>query len=83
MTVAKPLERRLVDRASELALELGGEQPAAHPDLAVDAPDRQLDSGFAEREMPGADVVVDAVDQRPVEIEEEGDRPAHHLPQMA
>ena len=47
------------------------EETAAHPNLAMDAPDRKLDAFVAERQVPGADMVVDAVDKRPVEIETE------------
>ena len=32
---------------------------------------------FAKREVPGPDMVVDAVDERAVEIEKEGDRGGH------
>ena len=42
-----------------------------HADLTVDAPDGQFEPRLAERDVPGADVVVDAVDQRPIEVEEE------------
>ena len=48
------------------------EQAAAHADAAVDRPDRQLDADACERLAPGEDVLVDAVDQRAVEVEQEG-----------
>src|SRR5690606_2341114 len=48
-----------------------GEQAAAHADPAMDAPDRELDADLFEGVVPGKDVLVDAVDQRPVEVEKE------------
>jgi hypothetical protein len=35
-------------------------------------PDRDIDVLFAQRQRPGHDMVVDTVDQRAVEVEEEG-----------
>lgn len=49
-----------------------GKQSAAHTDLAMDAPDGQFNSFGVESLLPGKDVLVDAVDKRAVEIEEEG-----------
>ena len=71
MAIAQPLRGRLVDRAAQFALQLRGEQAAAHPDLAMNAPDRQFETFLAKGEVPGADMVVDAVDERAVEIEQE------------
>src|SRR3546814_5826224 len=39
MARAQPLDHRRVDRPVDLAQQLIGEQPAAHPDLAMDAPE--------------------------------------------
>ena len=47
------------------------QQPAAHADLSMNAPDRELDAVGFERRLPGEDVLVDAVDERAVEIEHE------------
>jgi len=47
-------------------------QAAAHPDPAVDAPDREVDAGRRKRLFPGEHVLVDAVQQRAVEVEEHG-----------
>src|SRR5690348_15787583 len=47
------------------------EKPAAHADAAMDAPHRELDAGALERFAPGEDVLIHAVDERAVEIEEE------------
>ena len=59
------------------AQQLIGEQAAAHADLAVDAPDRQLDALRVQRLLPGQHVLIDAVDQRAVEIEEEDGLDSH------
>ena len=80
MTVAQPLQSGLVDRSSKFALKLRGEQAAAHADLAMDAPNGQFEALLAQCDMPGADVIVDAVDQRAVEIEEECDCIGHVRP---
>ncbi len=61
------------------AQELVGEQPTAHADLAVDAPDGQRDPLAVERILPGEYVLVDAIDQRAVEIEEEHGFASHHV----
>jgi hypothetical protein len=45
----------------------------------MDSPHREVEPLLAKREVPGANVVVDAVDERAVEIEEESDRAAHVL----
>jgi hypothetical protein len=57
-----------------------GEQAAAHADLAMDAPYGQFDSLLIECLLPGEDVLIDAVDQRAVEVEQEGGFNAHGVP---
>ena len=47
------------------------EQAAAHPDLAVDPPDGQVDPGAVQGETPCQHVLVDAVDEGAVEVEQE------------
>src|SRR6185312_16338732 len=47
------------------------EQPAAHPDAAVDLPHRQAHPNTLQRLAPGQHVLVDAVDERAVQIEQE------------
>src|SRR6185503_627062 len=71
VALAQAIDRFLVDLPADLAEELVREQTAAHPDLPVDSPDGQLDAFLAQCQMPGADMVIDAVDERPVEVEEE------------
>src|SRR5229473_447490 len=62
----------LLDRhaAPGLAQQRVQEQAAAHADAPVDAPDGELDPGALERVTPGEHVLVHAVHQRAVEIEE-------------
>ena len=59
-------------RQARLAQERVHEQAAAHPDAAVDAPDGERDPLALQRLAPGEHVLVDAVDQGAVEVEEEG-----------
>jgi hypothetical protein len=60
-----------VDRLAGLAQQRADEQAAAHPHAPVDAPHRQLDPAPLQRLLPGQHVLVDAVDQGAVEIEDE------------
>jgi len=46
------------------------EEAAAHSDAAMDAPDGQRKAGLLEPVAPGEPMLIDAVDQRAVEIEE-------------
>lgn len=55
----------------DLAEQGADEEPAAHPDPAMDAPDIERDTGCFQRLPPGEDVLVDTVDQGAVEIEDE------------
>ena len=77
MGLAQPLAALLVDRNAGLANKLVGEQAAAHADLAMDAPDGKVDPLGVQRLLPGEHVLIDAVDQRAVEIEEEHRFDAH------
>lgn len=45
-------------------------QATAHPDLPVNAPDREFDAGRLCCLAPGQDVLIDTVDERAVKIEE-------------
>jgi hypothetical protein len=80
VAVAQPLDGRFVDGVAELAQQLVREESAAHPDLAVNPPDGELQPFLAQRKIPGADMVVDAVDERAVEIEQKGDGGDHEGP---
>ena len=53
------------------------EQPAAHPDAPMDAPDGELNSGALQRLAPREHVLVHAVDERAVEIEEKSGAGIH------
>jgi phosphoglycolate phosphatase-like HAD superfamily hydrolase len=65
-----------VDRLAGLAQQRPHEQPAAHAHAPVDPPHRQLDPAGRQRLLPGQHVLVDAVDQGAVEVEQE-DGPSH------
>ena len=62
------LEPVLAHLDAGFPFELVGEQAAAHPDLAMDAPDREVDALAIERLLPCQHVLIDAVHQRLVEI---------------
>src|SRR6266498_442896 len=57
--------------AAGLAQQPVDEQPTAHADTAVDAPHRQLDSALLERLAPSQDVLIHAVGEGAVEVEQE------------
>jgi hypothetical protein len=79
----RPLQLRHhggVDRPPGLAQQRAGEQAAAHADAPVDPPHRQLDPGDLQRLLPGEHVLVDAVDQRAVQVEHEHRPVVHGLP---
>jgi hypothetical protein len=65
--------------AAGLAEQGVDEQAAAHADAAVDAPHRELDADALERFAPGEHVLVHAVDERAVEVEQEGGTGGHGL----
>ena len=65
----------LAPRLSRQGIE---EQAAAHPDPPVDAPHRELEAHRLERLTPGEHVLVDAVDECAVEIEQEGGAVSHN-----
>ena len=48
-----------------------GQQAAAHPDAPVNAPHRQRDAGQLERLAPREGVLVDAVGERTIEVEQQ------------
>ena len=56
----------------DLAGEGGNEESATHADAAVDFPDGEIDTGDVEGLAPGKDMLVHGIDQRAIEIEEEG-----------
>ena len=65
---------RLLGRqpAARLAHGRVDEQAAAHPDSPVDPPDRQIDARVRHHLLPAQDVLVNGIDQGPVEVEQQG-----------
>ena len=59
------------DGPAGLAQQRIHEEAAAHADPPVDAPHGQQDALALQRLAPGEDVLVDAVDQGSIEVEEE------------
>ena len=68
----------------ELATHLPGnrpcEEPAAHPDPAVDAPTVDRHPLLRQRPLPREHVGVHGVDESPVEVEDQ--RPLHRAPSV-
>jgi hypothetical protein len=77
MQMAQALEPFFAEVRSGFAFELIGEQAAAHADLAMDAPDGDVDAFGVQGLLPGEHVLVDAVHQRAVEIEQKYGLDAH------
>ena len=77
MGLPQPLAALFIDRNAGFPNELVGEEAAGHADLAVDAPDGELDAFAVERLLPGQHMFIDAVDERAVEIEQEDGFDAH------
>lgn len=50
-----------------------GEQAGAHADTAMDAPDGERNAFLIQRFFPGEHVLIDAIDQRDIEIKNERD----------
>jgi hypothetical protein len=69
MEAPQPFDPRGIDMVTGLAQQHAAEQAAAHPDLAMDAPNREVDPLRCQRFAPGQHVLIDGVDQRAVEIE--------------
>ena len=59
----------VINLAAQFAHQGGGEQAARHADAAVDAPDRHVNLHFAQGLAPGDDVIINAVEEGSVEIE--------------
>src|SRR5205085_1204814 len=58
-------------RPAGLAQQGLHEQPAAHPDPPVNPPDGKVNANTAERGAPRDHMLVNAIDQRPVEVKQE------------
>ena len=72
--LAEPLLPFGIELQPGLAQQHVREQAAAHADASVDAPDREGDPLRLERLAPGEHVLVDAIDERAVEVEENAAR---------
>src|SRR4051812_16234843 len=57
---------------STFTQEFANERFAAHPNAAMDRPCGKDDSGISEGLVPSPDMFVDAIDERTVQIKEEG-----------
>jgi hypothetical protein len=62
-----------VERMADFPAERIHEQAAAHSDSPMNAPSRELDPGLFERFLPGKHVLIDAVDQSAIQVEDEPD----------
>ncbi len=82
MTLAQAIDDLDADLEPGLTQQLVGEEAAAHADLAMDAPDRKLDAFGVERLLPGEHMLINAVDQRAVEIKQKGVLGAHGVPRV-
>jgi hypothetical protein len=71
MGVAKPFDPFSANFDPGLAKKLVGEQASAHANLAMDAPHRQFYAVCIERFLPCKDVLIDAVNERAIEIKQE------------
>jgi hypothetical protein len=72
MKLRQARERLVVELRPQLAPQRGHEEPAAHADAPVDLPHGEVDAHRLERLAPRDHVLVHAVDQCAVEIEQEG-----------
>ena len=79
LPAAQAVEAVLGDVEPGLAQQHVGEQSTAHADLAVDAPDREVHAFAVQCLLPGQHVLVHAVDEGTVEVEQEGGRRAGHV----
>jgi hypothetical protein len=66
------LDLGVAQRTTQLACDSTREQAAAHADAPMDAPAFDRQARLGQRPLPGEDVRVDGVDQRAVEVEDEG-----------
>ena len=67
----QPRQRGVVEFKAGFPGERAGKQSARHADAPVNAPDRNVNAFLLQGGTPRQHMVVDAVDQRAVEIEQE------------
>jgi hypothetical protein len=71
MEVPQALASFEVDAQPGFAQKHVCQRATAHADLAVDAPDRDVDPLSLKRFAPSQHMLIDAVDQRAVKVEQE------------
>jgi hypothetical protein len=71
MQVLQSLRIFLAEHSSGFALQRGKDQPITHANAAVNAPGGKFDVHFVQGFAPCEHVLIDAVDQSAVEIEQE------------
>jgi hypothetical protein len=76
--LAKPFDTLWTDLKTGFPQEHVGKQAATHADPAVNAPDRQVDPLMIQSLSPSEHVLVDAIDQCPIQVEEEYGFNARH-----
>ena len=67
----QPLRLHQVDLRADLGRRLLRQQVAAHPEAPVDPPAVDGEIDLCEGHLPGHDVRIDRVDERPVEVEDQ------------
>lgn len=80
MEAAEARDAVLADVLTRFPRELVCEEAAAHANLAVDPPDGQGDPLLVQRLAPGEYMLVNAIDERAVQIEQEAGLDAHRCP---
>src|SRR5438045_791512 len=72
MTAPDDLRLLRGDVSPELACDTAGEQATAHADTTMNPPSVDREAGFGEGALPREDMRIDGVDQRSVEVEDQG-----------
>ena len=75
MQLAKPADLLGTEHHLRLAEQCIHEQTPAHPDPAMNPPHGELDSRLLERFPPGQHVLIDAVDQGAIQVEQDSRMP--------
>jgi hypothetical protein len=74
VTLLQSLDLFCADTLADFSEQGVDQKAAAHADAAMNAPHGQLDAIRLERLAPGEDMLVHAVDERAVQVEQEGRR---------
>lgn len=70
MGSAQTIHALFADFEAGFTRKLIGEEAAAHADLTVNAPNRKIDAFGIEGLLPCEHMLIDAIDQRAIEIKE-------------